>query len=290
MIGMRGLALISTIAISQALAGAGLAGEPASQPTSRSRPAATQPQGRWSFWADCSGANVLAADEQSIWFGCQDAMWRYDVKARKIAAFSPLDGLPLADPNRSGILDDGRFVCEYDQRHLAWDSRTGWQRLADLPDSGGSGYVTQGLAPTGRLLAMVNADQSGKRKVLEYGETGWQPIGQMPTARFVMPVDDGFYAQLEPDRTSPPHALSRRVFVSANLTKTRDYPFDTYTWDNNGTFTGESYRVKGQTFALFRGNESPIRGRPPTVAFLITPDKVSVAQTADCIGLDFRGG
>lgn len=54
--------------------------------------------GRWYLWTDTRGANLLAAQGDSIWFGAQGVFWRYDVPSRTTEAFTLLDGLPADTP------------------------------------------------------------------------------------------------------------------------------------------------------------------------------------------------
>lgn len=54
--------------------------------------------GRWYLWTDTRGANLLAAQGDSLWFGAQGVFWRYDVPSRTIEAFTMLDGLPSDIP------------------------------------------------------------------------------------------------------------------------------------------------------------------------------------------------
>jgi hypothetical protein len=86
--------------------------------------------GFWRSWVNASGAQVLCADANALWFAKSGTVWRYNVPMRQVdLCTSPLTHPELRWFGRGCISRDGRFAVSSWSAILLWDGKA----VAELP-------------------------------------------------------------------------------------------------------------------------------------------------------------
>ncbi len=157
------------------------------------KPQASKPTGRWHIWVNWEGSSFLGGNDKHLWFGGGPGCWRYDVKSRRVQAYTLINTWFNSFGPQVTFSPDGRVAwLNTDGRHVdLWREGLGWRRLPD-PPLFQTGLQRIALDNRGRLLGIGPQCEHGHR-LLELTGRAWRTIGHVPVHFDFIPMGNGYF-------------------------------------------------------------------------------------------------